>query len=519
MAEPSSDLLNAIEKWPIEYRERALREIKARVSGERFVFYCQKGPTCDGNPHEGVEYQHARADQWPPSLKKRWFVWMIRSGRGTGKTRTGAEWVRTIAMHPKSNVERIAMVGRRGKDVRGTMVEGPSGLIYVCERAGVGYDWKPSQMEFTFANGAKAFGYSAEEPDSLRGPQHGAAWLDEPAHMALIEEVWSNLLYGIRLPGHPGGARVLCTSTPLPLKWLRDLEAKESTEVVRVATRVNMVNLDPMFIDNVIKPLEGTRNGRQELEGEILTDTPGALWKGEYLLTYDPEKMGWDAFERIAIGVDPAGSANKRSDATGIIVVGKLENRYYVLADYTGKYSPKEWASKALYAYEQWHADVIVAEHNFGGDMVKSTIDNEVERRPNLLPPRIKITRSAKSKEIRAEPIVGMYENKAVAHAPGMADLEDEMLAWVPGKGPSPNRVDALVFAITHLHGGESMSATAAFPADKLIGRAQTAAPQGTPVVTPVVGGARVVSIDEARAESKRLNFAPPGRSAGRMYR
>lgn len=506
-----AELETIIQRWPVEYRERALREIKARVSGERFVFYCSVGPTCDGNPHEGVPYQHARADQWPPAAREAWFVWMIRSGRGTGKTRTGAEWCRQIS----SKVSRIAMVGRRGKDVRGTMVEGPSGLIYVCERAGIGYDWKPSQMEFTFANGSKIFGYSAEEPDSLRGPQHGAAWLDEPAHMALIEEVWSNLLYGIRLPGHPGGARVLCTSTPLPLKWLRDLEEKESTKVVRVATRVNMVNLDPMFIDNVIKPLEGTRNGRQELDGEILTDTPGALWKGDYLLTLAPDKIpAWDAFERIIVGVDPAGSTKKRADATGIVVVGLLDGHFYVLADYTGKYSPREWAKKALYAYETHHADAIIAEHNFGGDMVEENLQNEIDRRKDLLPPRIIITRSQRAKDIRAEPIVGLYEHKAVAHVPGLKDLEDEMLAWVPGSGPSPNRVDALVFAITELHGGGAMTATAGFPDASLMRRQEPA----MAAAAAVPGGARLLSIEEARAEGDRLNFAPPGRSAGRMF-
>lgn len=506
-----AELETIIQRWPIEYRERALREIKARVAGERFVFYCDRGPTCDGNPHEGVQYQHARADQWPPPAKRAWFVWMIRSGRGTGKTRTGAEWCRMIS----SKVGRIAMVGRRGKDVRGTMVEGPSGLIYVCERAGIGYDWKPSQMEFTFANGAKIFGYSAEEPDSLRGPQHGAAWLDEPAHMALIEEVWSNLLYGIRLPGHPGGARVLCTSTPLPLKWLRDLEEKESTEVVRVATRVNMVNLDPMFIDNVIKPLEGTRNGRQELDGEILTDTPGALWKGEYLQILRPEAVpSWEAFERIVVAIDPAGSTKKRADDTGIVVVGLLEGKFYVLADYTGKYSPREWAKKAMYAYEVWHADAIIAEHNFGGDMVEENLTNEIERRPDMLPPRIIITRSQRAKDIRAEPIVGLYEHQAVAHAPHLKDLEDEMLGWVPGSGPSPNRVDALVFGITELQGGKAMTATAGFPTEKLQSRVAPAAIStgGAPT------GARLLSIEEIRAEGDRLNFVPPGRSAGRMF-
>lgn len=509
--EPKTDIDRIIQRWPTEYREKALAEIKARTSGERFVFYCQKGPTCDGNPHEGVNYQHARADQWPPAWKKKWFVWMIRSGRGTGKTRTGAEWLRQIS----SKVERMAMIGRRGKDVRGTMVEGPSGLIYVCERAGMGYDWKPSQMEFTFANGAKVFGYSAEEPDSLRGPQHGAAWLDEPAHMALIEEVWSNLLYGIRLPGHPGGARILCTSTPLPLKWLRDLEEKPTTKVVRVSTRVNMVNLDPMFIDNVIKPLEGTRNGRQELDGEILTDTPGALWKGAMLITYDPKKIDPLAFDRVVVGVDPAGTANKRSDETGIIVAGVLDGMLYVIADYSGKYSPRDWANKVLYAAETWSADAIVAEQNFGGDMVKENLENAIDRRDNYLAPRIIITRSVKSKEIRAEPIVGLYEHEAVAHAPGLTELEDEQLRWIPGKGASPNRIDALVFALTELHGGEAMTATAAFPTDLRIGRDVPRAPIATAAVPR---GTQLLSIEDARAESDRLNFAPPGRSAGRMY-
>lgn len=414
---------------------------RTRAQQKIQLFYCDRPRICDGKPHEGWDYPHARGDQWPPADND-WLLWEILSGRGSGKTRTGAEWMRKIS----SRVERMAMIGRRGVDVRAVMVEGDSGLIKVCERANVGYDWQPSKREFTFANGSKIFGYSGEEPESLRGPQHGAGWIDEPAHMPLIKDVWSNFLLGLRLPGLPGGAKVLATSTPLPNAWIKETSVDPRTRLVRVSTYANMHNLDPAYQQMLKDRYEGTRLGRQELYGEIIDDVEGALWTTD-MFRY--EGMLASEMDRIIISIDPAGTANRRSDQTGIIALGSHGRDVHVFQDETGKYSPNGWATKAIKLYQDLHADAIIAERNFGGDMVKSTIQEAAKLMGVEV--RILVTHASRSKALRAEPVVGLYEQRRVTHARGMDKLEMEMAEWVPGKGDSPNRIDALVHGATEL--------------------------------------------------------------------
>lgn len=453
-AQQLAKLQATIESWTPDAKARAMEAYQARISGDTRIWYCKGitledgtkvfGRYCDGEPHGDYDYPHARADQWPP-VGTAWFVWLIISGRGSGKTRTGAEWTRAIS----SKVGQIAGIGRRGVDFRATMVEGPSGLIYCCERAGIGWDWQPSKKEFTFGNGAKVFGYSAEEPDSLRGPQHGAAWLDEPAHMPLIEEVWSNLTLGLRMPGLPGGARILCTSTPLPTKWLRELMVQDDTELVRVSTYANIKNLDPAFKKAVIKKLEGTRKGRQELEGEVLEDVEGALWNADLIRRADftPQQM-----ERKVVAIDPAGTNNRKSDETGIVGVGKIGDIGYVLDDRTGQYTPNGWATAAIQMYIDLEADAIVAEKNYGGDMVKTTILSVAKKMGVTV--RVIVVTATRSKQLRAEPVVARYEQQEVWHSNTvevLGKLETEMLTWVPGSGDSPNRVDALVWGLTEI--------------------------------------------------------------------
>ena len=443
--------LEIVKQWDAKSQARAMEAIKRRTNPNNQAWYCDRGRTCDGKPHEGYEYKHARGDQWPPPGE--WDYWMIMSGRGSGKTRTGAEWVRTIS----SRVNRIALIGRRGTDVRATMVEGESGLIYVCERAGIEYEWEPSKREFHFANGSTAYGFSAEEPASLRGPQFGAAWLDEPAHMDLIDEVWSNLLYGLRLPGLPGGAKALLTTTPLPTPWVKKLWRDPQTAQVRVSTSVNEENLDEGYIRRVILPKRGTREGRQELEGMILEDVEGALWTMK-MINHAPRDV---EMNRVVVYIDPAGSKNKRSDETGIVVAGIAAGTTWILEDASGKYSPNGWANKAIDLYVKWNADAIGAEHNFGGDMVRTTIENALAERKIFA--RVLISRAMKSKKSRAEPVVGLYEQGRVIHAQGsdLASLEEEMTTWIPGKGDSPNRVDAMVWAVTELAKPEGTTAIA----------------------------------------------------------
>lgn len=456
----------AFKNWTPEAQAQALEMLKQQQDGRR-IWFCRRGRKCDGKAHDGANYPHARADQWPPPGLD-WFVWLVISGRGAGKTKTGSEWLRKMSEH----VERAAMIGRRGVDVRQTMVEGDSGLIRACERAKVPYEWAPSKREFTFHNGAKVFGYSGEEPDSLRGPQHGIAWLDEPAHIAQIQDVWDNLLMGLRLDGVPGGSKVLCTSTPLPTKWLKALIADPLTRTVRVSTYANLDNLDPNFRRTVIARYEGTRLGRQELHGEVLADVEGALWNFDMIVPYrigsrlpdgtpEPLERLIPQMDRIVIGLDPAGTSKKRSDETGIVVVGRSGGEFYVLADHSGKYTPSGWARKAADLYEHWQANAIVAENNYGGEMVKSTLQNE------RVTAYVKEVNSRRGKLIRAEPVVSLYEQGLVHHAATLESvaegLEEQMTEWIPGKGDSPDRVDALVHALTDLASdrGESEIATA----------------------------------------------------------
>lgn len=435
------------ERWDPATKARVAAQLQDMLESPPAIWYCQRGRSCDGRPHEGVEYSHARSDQWPPPGAD-WFIWAILSGRGAGKTRTGAEWLRGMSKRHG----RMAGIGRRTFDIRATLVEGDSGLIKTCEKARVEYTWEPSKREFTFSNGAKVYFYSAEEPDSLRGPQNEIAWLDEPAHMPLIQDVWDNLLLGLRIGPKP---RVLITSTPLPTPWMKALVERPDTVVVRVSTYENLHNLAPSYRDTILSKFEGTRLGRQELHGEIIEDVEGAMWNKELielahidLLLEDgsTDATTW-GFDRIVVGVDPAGTANKKSDETGIIVCGVINGRYYVLADYTGKYSPDQWAKKAVHAYKVWNADRIVVEKNYGGDMVAANLRNQDENVP------ITEVTSRRGKDIRAEPVVGLYEQGRVKHYGDLSELEREQCEWVPGRGASPNRVDAMVHAITDLTG------------------------------------------------------------------
>lgn len=430
--------------WPPQAQEKALALLKEHGEPGK-IWYCLRGRECDGQPHEGAEYKHARGDQWPPEGSD-WRYWVCTSGRGAGKTRLGAEYVRKMS----ARMDRMAMIGRRGVDIRATMVEGESGLIRVCERAKIPYTWEPSKREFTFHNGAKVFGISAEEPDSLRGPQFGVAWLDEPAHMPLIDAVWDNLLMALRVDGVPGGAKALVTSTPTPIPWLKKLVKNPRTRLVRVSTYANLDNLDPAFRDVILSTFEGTRLGRQELHGEILEDVEGALWTWDLIEAARIQVAGSieelaHTMDRIVVGVDPAGTARKKSDETGIVVVGKKDGVLYVLADASGRYTPERWARRAIDLYDHWDADAIVAENNYGGEMVRAVLDNISAF------PRVREVNSTRGKLIRAEPVFSLYEQTKVRHVPGLVKLETQLCEWVPGKGSSPDRMDAMVHAAHEL--------------------------------------------------------------------
>lgn len=447
------ELLARAEKWSPQSREDAARMVRDVMEGKLRAWYCKSpGRRCDGEPHEGNDYPHARADQWPP-LGVDWFAWFLSGGRGSGKTRTGAEYTRRMSEH----VGRIALVAPTGPDARETMIEGESGLQYVCALAGIKTKYEPSRRRFTFDNGCIATTFSAEEPKRLRGPQHGFAWLDEPAAYDDPEAVYDNLLFGLRLGQRP---HVVLTSTPVPSPWVKKTQADPKTKVVRVSTYANINNLAPQYREIVLSRYEGTRLGRQEIHGMLLEDVVGALWAEAMIQHVDFIDPG--TLDRVVIGIDPAGGKGVRNDATGIVACGRAGRLGYVLADHTGHHSPTGWATIALQSAETLGADAIVAEKNFGGDMVKEVIERVAKERGGLQP-RVLVTTASRSKQVRAEPVVALYEQHRIFHVSErsvllpagqfhpLEELEDEQLTWVPGVGPSPNRIDGEVWAFTEL--------------------------------------------------------------------
>lgn len=427
--------LDAYRQWKPEAQERALDLLRRAETSPWRPFYCPKAG-CDGLPHDNWDWNHARDDQRMPSLSIAWLVWLLSGGRGSGKTRTGSETTHRAA----KKVGRITLVAPTGPDLRNTMVEGSSGLLATAPPDFVP-EWEPSKRLLTWPNGCTALGFSGEEPDRLRGSNSEWAWVDEPAHMPLIEDVWSNMLLGLRIGKSP---RVVATTTPKATKWMKALASDESTIISRVSTYANLDNLSPTFRKTVLDRYEGTRLGKQELHGELLEDVEGALWTDAMIEYADQPEQ----FDRIVVAIDPAGTTNRQSDETGIIVLGLVGAIIYVLADLTGKYSPSGWATAAVHAYETWSADAIVAEKNYGGDMVTDVLENNGAK--NI---RIIMVTSRRGKALRAEPIVALYEKHRVKHIKSATPLlETEQTSWVPaGKMPSPNRVDALVHGATEL--------------------------------------------------------------------
>ena len=430
------EALTAFEHWDADSQQRAFDLAQTRTRPYR-PFYCRK-PMCDGHAHDKWVWNHARHDQHPPKGVGDWFVWLLQGGRGSGKTRAGSEYAhRAVKVAP-----RIALIAPTGADVRDTMVEGESGILATAPPDNLPR-WEPSKRRLTWPNGALATTFSGEEPDRLRGPQHYWAWIDEPAHMPFIEEVWSNLLLGLRLGRYP---RICATTTPTPIPWMRSLAKDRMTVVSRVSTYANLANLAEPFRRTVLSRYEGTRLGRQELHGEILEDVEGALWSWD-LIEAARVKVA-PVLSRIVVGIDPAGSARRGSDETGIVVCGRAGEDYYVLDDGSGHMSPNRWATTAVNMAEHWEADALVPERNYGGDMVKQTlrsIDSSM---------RIIDVTSRRGKVLRAEPVVSLYEQGRVHHVGTFNDMEDQMTSWVPTNGESPDRVDALVHALTNLAKG-----------------------------------------------------------------
>ena len=381
----------------------------------------------------------ARPDQIAPDGN--WRVWLIMAGRGFGKTRCGAEWVHEQIRQGR---ERIALVGETKADVRDVMVEGESGILATAGRNRPLYE--PSKRRLTWPNGAIGVCYSGDEPDQLRGPQHDAAWLDELAKYRYAEETWSNLDLGLRLGESP---QAVITTTPRPVQIMRELVADELVTVTRGSTYDNLQNLAESFAKRIVERYEGTRLGRQELHAEILDDVVGALWSREMIDAHRLRETP-PHFERIVVGVDPAVTSGEDADETGILVAGMIGNRGYVVEDLSGQYTPQEWAIQAIKAYYKYNADRIVAEVNQGGDMVEHTI-RTVDRNVSY-----KAVRAARGKILRAEPIAALYEQGRIHHCGTFAALEDQLCMYTHESRDSPDRLDALVWALTDLMLGKN---------------------------------------------------------------
>jgi phage terminase large subunit-like protein len=404
-----------------------------------------------------------------------WRFWLVQAGRGFGKTKLAAEYVRDEVAAGRAGV--IGLIGGDVGDVRDVMIEGPAGII-ACTPPGERPVWIPSRRKLVWPNGAQALTFSSEDPEALRGPQHDLVWGDELARWAYPAETFSNLDFGLRLTG-PDGTRPrgVFTTTPRPIKTLRELLDREDTVVTRGSTFDNAVNLAPSALASLRKRYEGTRLGRQELEAELLTDTQGALWTLQMIEdAYELGRTMDVAYaRRIVVAVDPpvadraAGEVVEDDEIAecGIIVAAEMpDERFLVLEDLSMQGSPSEWANVAVAGYKAWRADRLVAEANQGGAMVRSTIET-VDR--NVA---IRLVHASEGKRTRAEPVAAFYERPRarVGHARAFPKLEDQCRTFTGRKGErSPDRHDALVWAITDLMGATGTSGLAFNPA---IGRA-----------------------------------------------
>ena len=373
-----------------------------------------------------------------------WAVWLILAGRGWGKTLTGAYDACLYGLkYPNS---QIAVITPTFGDLRRVAFGGVSGMLSIippeCLLKGRGQGYNSASAEIRLANGSKIMGFSATEPDRLRGVQFHRAWCDELAAWQ-YPETYDQLLFGLRLGDNP---QVVITTTPKPTKLVKDLVANRNAFITRGTTYDNAENLSPQAVATLKEKYENTRLGRQELLGEVLEDVEGALWSTTMIEECRISKNEKPQLQRIVVAIDPAVTANANSDETGILVVGKTaNNRYYVLNDSSGKYSADTWARKAIDLFYDYKADRIVAETNNGGDLVERLIRG--------IDPQVsyKSVHATRGKIVRAEPISALYEQKRVHHVGIFPELENQMISFTGDTNVSPDRLDALVWGLSEL--------------------------------------------------------------------
>jgi phage terminase large subunit-like protein len=397
-------------------------------------------------------HQLARTEQIPTD-NENWNTWLFLAGRGAGKTRTAAEWLAWKAISNEGT--RWAIVAPTHADARDTCVEGESGILNILKEYGVLKDYNRSISEIFLTNRSRIKLFSGEEPDRLRGPQFHGGWFDELAAFKRAD-AWDQYQFGARLGQHP---QTIITTTPRPTKLIKDLVDREGVKVVRGSTFDNAKNLAASALAELKLRYENTRLGRQELYGEILDTVEGALWTREMIerarVTDIPPLI------RIVVAIDPAVTNNADSDETGIVAAGiTSDNHYYVLSDKSLRASPDAWARQAVNLYHDLGADKIIAETNNGGDMVTLLIKQVDHSAP------VKKVTATRGKQLRAEPISSLYEQGRVHHHGYFAELETQMCEWTPVSSESPDRLDALVWAITELNSGSSSMMSLAAMAD-----------------------------------------------------
>lgn len=414
-------------------------------------------------------HQLARQGQ-VPTTSNDWNTWLILAGRGYGKTRSAAEWIAWNATRHANT--RWAIVAPTFSDARDTCAEGVSGVVAILREYGTLKDWNRSLGEIVLTNNSRIKLFSGEEPDRLRGPQHHGGWFDELASFK-YPDAFDQYKLGLRLGDHP---QTVVTTTPRPIKLIKDLANREDVQVIRGSTFDNAANLSESALTEMRLRYEGTRLGRQELYGELLEDVEGALWTRQLIEESRVQKH--PALARIVVAIDPAVTTGEDSDETGIVVCGlSNDNQYYVLEDCTTKENAIGWAHIAVNAYHRWGADRIIGETNNGGDMIELLM-RQVD--PNISYRKVTATRG---KLVRAEPVAALYEQKRAHHVGGFPQLEDQMCNWMAGSPDSPDRMDALVWAITDLI-GNSQSIMGLAALSKFCDNCQLPAPKSATICT-----------------------------------
>lgn len=415
-----------------------MRRLALRTPEERARLLAEMGPA------ELLRFDawfEAWADpgQLPPDGEG-WRTWLLMAGRGFGKTRAGAEWVHQLAMPRRGT--RIALVGATIAEAQAVMVEGRSGLIAAARSHGVRLKWEPSRGRLTWPGGTVAELFSGDSPEGLRGPEHHYCWADELAKWRRPREAWDNLQMGLRAGRRP---RALVTTTPKPLRLLSEIEGDRRTICTGGPTERNL-SLPKQFLAIMRESYGGTRLGRQELDGELLTEAEGSLFPRALIEAARSERP--PTFDRIVVGVDPPAGAGANSDACGIVVAGQWEKRAYVLADLSVQgLRPEGWARAVAAAAEEWGADRVIAEGNQGGAMVEAVLKAADVHLP------VRMVHARRGKSARAEPMAVRFESGTAFFAGRFDALEDELAGLMAGggydgPGRSPDRADAMIWAL-----------------------------------------------------------------------